>query len=148
MKSSLRNITRMNYGTSKGWWFRTEGKEYTSRKLFSDSKYGGRAKALKAAQKFRDHVLDTHPEVLPIPRLPGKGSVSRKFVTYKSKCGSFYCTYEAVVAWITIEPGRTTSNRYAIGKRGVNMAYRKANEWLEKKRKEQARNYRRLGIRL
>lgn len=48
------NITRFDYHHTHGWWFRMShdfNKKFS--KLFSDSKYGGRDNALKAAIVFR-----------------------------------------------------------------------------------------------
>lgn len=53
-------ISRVEGSRARGWQVRIERKELTVRKFYSDSKYGSRAKALKAATKFRDQIVRQH----------------------------------------------------------------------------------------
>jgi hypothetical protein len=57
-----RNITRMDYARSHGYWVRFEYLSHPISKMFSDGRYGGKRKALKAAIKYRNEVIDTPPE--------------------------------------------------------------------------------------
>lgn len=51
----LRHITRMDYERTCGWWVRFyKGQTQLDHKLFSDKKWGGKTKALVAAQQWRD----------------------------------------------------------------------------------------------
>ncbi|MBN2839654.1 MAG: hypothetical protein JXP37_01675 [Coriobacteriia bacterium] len=67
----LHHITRLDYvyGAKKshGWWVRiqrlVDGKRKAFGKSFHDGKYGGKAKALAAAVKWRDEILPKYPVV-------------------------------------------------------------------------------------
>lgn len=59
----LRNIQRLDYerkkggsGKTVGWFVRFQRGGKTIRRTFSDSKYGGKDKALEAAKKLRDEI--------------------------------------------------------------------------------------------
>lgn len=58
-------ISRVDTPRARGWQFRIERTALTVRKFFSDSKYGSRTKALKAAKKFRDRFVREHKVQLP-----------------------------------------------------------------------------------
>ena len=58
---SRRNITRMDYVKTHGWWVRIVRRKQETSKLFSDRVHGGKGKALKAAQAWRDAIKDCLP---------------------------------------------------------------------------------------
>jgi len=61
----LHNITRFDYGRTRGWWvrIRRRGKRYAA--FFSDAPNGGTRAALDLAVHQRDKWLDKLPELQP-----------------------------------------------------------------------------------
>jgi hypothetical protein len=61
----LSNITRFDYGRTRGWWvrIRRRGKRYAA--FFSDAPSGGTRKALDLAIRQRNAWLDKLPELEP-----------------------------------------------------------------------------------
>lgn len=59
-KDNMMFVSRMDGPTTHGWNVRIERKTLTKRQFFSDSKYGGRHTALKAALKKRDDLVREH----------------------------------------------------------------------------------------
>lgn len=144
-----RNITRMDYSRSHGYWVRFEYLAHPISKLFSDSRYGGKRKALKAAVQYRDEVALTLP-----PRrhgsdtLPGSGRIWKERRSYISWTG-VRKYYTAWTAWIMLSPQHPASTNTSIDKWGSRKANTLTTLWLEAKRKEQKRNYYKLlGVRL
>lgn len=62
-----KGISRIDSGSTHGWFVRgyRNGKTYS--KLFSDKKQGGKNKALKAAREYRDSLFE---EIQSIPKKP------------------------------------------------------------------------------
>ena len=58
-------ISRVEGSRARGWQVRVERKSLTVRKFYSDSKYGSRAGALKAAAKFRDELVRKNQIKMP-----------------------------------------------------------------------------------
>ena len=59
--ASLRNITRFEFGRTRGWWVRIRRRNRKVQAFFSDGKHGGRAAALAKARRQRDRWLRTLP---------------------------------------------------------------------------------------
>ncbi|MDX2109120.1 MAG: hypothetical protein SFY80_02655 [Verrucomicrobiota bacterium] len=64
-----KGISRIDSGSTHGWFVRgyKNGKTYS--KLFSDLKSGGKKKAQESAKEFRDKLLS---ELAAIPQAPRK----------------------------------------------------------------------------
>jgi hypothetical protein len=144
-----RNITRMDYSRSHGYWVRFSYLVHPISKLFSDRLYGGKRKALKAAIKYRDEVAATLP-----PRrhgrntLLGSGRIWKERRSYISLSGTRQY-YQAWTAWIMVSPQHPASSNFSIDKWGSHRAKSMLLVWLAKKRREQKRNYYKiLGVRL
>jgi len=60
--TSLRNITRFEFGRTQGWWVRIRRRGRQVQAFFSDGKHGGRKAALREARRQRDRWLRTLPE--------------------------------------------------------------------------------------
>lgn len=56
-----KNVTRFEFGRTRGWWVRIRRRNRQVQAFFSDGKHGGRARALAKARKQRDHWLRTLP---------------------------------------------------------------------------------------
>lgn len=57
MKKENRGISRIDSGSTHGWFVRGYKNNKTYSKLFSDKKYGGKRKALIAAREFRTELV-------------------------------------------------------------------------------------------
>lgn len=142
----LKNITRMDYKRSHGWWVRFEYRALPISKLFSDRRYGGRREARAAAIQYRDAVLLVLPERDRQHQAPGKGRIWRETRSYVTASGERR-TYEAWTGWCRVAPNRSASSNASIDKWGTRKAKTMVREWLEGKLLEQKRNYRRvLGV--
>jgi hypothetical protein len=149
MKKKIKNITRFDYNRSHGWWVRFEYRDHPISKLFSDSRYGGKRKALAAAREYRDEVLLTLPKRHHGPDvLPGPGRIWKERRSYLSLSG-VRMYYNAWTAWIMVSPQHPASSNVSIDKWGVRRAKSRILIWLDQKRKDQKHNYYKvLGVRL
>jgi hypothetical protein len=65
------NITRFEFGRTRGWWVRIRRRGKAVQSFFSDGVHGGRAKALAKARRQRDAWLRTLPDpVDPLRKRP------------------------------------------------------------------------------
>lgn len=46
-------ITRLDHRRTRGWWVRLYNGEHYHRRLFTDRRYGGRARAHREARRWR-----------------------------------------------------------------------------------------------
>lgn len=58
--NNLKSISRMDVGSTHGWFVRIYYRGKTHRKLFSDSVFGSQEAALRAAIAYRDDYLRRH----------------------------------------------------------------------------------------
>jgi hypothetical protein len=65
-KKSMKGISRIDSGSTHGWFVRGYRNSQTYAKLFSDGQLGGKTKALVAARAFRDAL---HDELTGIPKV-------------------------------------------------------------------------------
>jgi hypothetical protein len=142
----MKYIVRYEYGRTRAWWVRIERPGFVKRKLFSDSVYGGKRKALQTAQKYRDSLCKMAPPRVRKPlELNREGSFKRQqrwvyTVRNGRKCKTHQV--DTWIAWIRVAPDRLASTNWSIEKWGVREAKRRMLQWLEQKRKEQRKNYR------
>lgn len=78
-----RNITRMDYGRTHGWWVRVYRGRGADKicfsKHFSDGVWGGKRKALEAARKWRAQTIRQLPSTRPGgSRTPRRAPVRRR----------------------------------------------------------------------
>ena len=142
-RRKLKNIIRMDYKRSHGWWVRFEYRAHPVSKMFSDSRYGGRRAARVAAIQYRDEVLLTLPAREHQHQAPGKGRIWRETRSYVLASGERR-TYEAWTGWCRVAPNHSASSNASINKWGVCRAKAMVQEWLEGKLVEQKRNYYRM----
>ncbi len=69
-RRNLRNkgISRIDSGSTHGWFVRGYRNGQTYSKLFSDLKCGGKRKALALAREYRDQLLDELAKIPPSGR--------------------------------------------------------------------------------
>lgn len=144
---ALRNIIRMDYKRSHGWWVRFECRDYPVSKFFSDLKCGGNRKARGAAIKYRDSVISKIPPRVRKPVPPGPGYIKRETRSYYNAAGD-QMTYESWTAWIRVAPKKAASTNVSIDKWGTRKSKAMVLEWLTRKRLEQKRNFARIGVTL
>jgi len=73
----LKSISRIDTGSTHGWFVRIYHRGKTHRKLFSDSIFGSQEAALQAAIAYRDDYLRTHHiEDLPFFTHPMKSNTT------------------------------------------------------------------------
>jgi hypothetical protein len=134
----MRNITRLDYDRTHGWWvrlYRTDaaGDKNCMSQMFSDGVHGGKRKALRRAIAWRDEML----ALLPAPkkdsgsaRPPGYGYVRRAEI--KRRVG-YSLVYRA---WMRGEGGRAAQTTYSVAVWGDDGAKLRAQRWLVRKRRE------------
>jgi hypothetical protein len=59
--ASERNITRFEFGRTRGWWVRIRRRGRRVQAFYSDGKHGGRAAALAKARRRRNQWLRSLP---------------------------------------------------------------------------------------
>ena len=137
---ALRNITRFEHKRTFGWWVRFLRDGTVHSKFFADAGWGGKKTALLAAKSHRDWMA----EQLPAPQIgPTSASAGRIFKDrrrYRDRRTGRLKGYDCWCAWIRVAPGKVAATSYAIGRYGAE-AKRMALAWLEKKRREQRKNY-------
>lgn len=139
----MKHIIRFDYGRSHAWWVRVERPGFVKRKLFSDSTFGGKKRALLAAQKYRDSLMKFAPQRRKREFELDPGTCKRTLrAVYTQKYKPY--AVDSWVAWIRIAPGRLASTNWSIEKWGVAEAKRRTLQWLESARKQQRQNYRRI----
>ena len=124
------NITRMDYGRTRGWWVRiyrncdAKQKNCMSQ-MFSDGVHGGKRRALARAMAWRDQMLELLPpkQQSGALRPPGYGYVVR------------YQGSNRWTAWLRTEGRGCKSTRYSIDKWGDDGAYDKALAWLKREQR-------------
>ena len=127
-----KGITRIDSGSTHGWFVRGYKNEKVYAKLFSDLKWGGKRKAQKEARQFRDEL---HEKLAQIPTKPrgrrivyrdvrnttGVLGVCRRAL--KRPSGRIYEVY--TVSWRPA-PGVQKATSFAIRKYGEKKAFKLA----------------------
>lgn len=127
----LTYITRMDHGNTHGWWVRVykDSKPLES-KLFSDGVYGGKEKAKKEAQDYRDKVVKKH-KIIPVHlRKTREHSVDSRStsgmvgvtLSMSDKSGSTRVHWSARF----MEKGRQRNVSFSVRKYGYEGAFKKA----------------------
>lgn len=64
----IKGISRVDSKSTHGWFVRAYKNKETYSKLFSDKKYGGKRKALAAAQEHQVKLVKQLKKITPLPR--------------------------------------------------------------------------------
>lgn len=124
-----KGISRIDSGSTHGWFVRgyRNGKTYS--RLFSDQKWGSRVKALEEARKYRDALHNDLQSVPPKPRQPRivyqdvRNSTGVLGVCRTSKVGPKGKLNECFsVSWRP-EPGVQKCTSFSIRKYGEEKAF-------------------------
>jgi hypothetical protein len=127
----LTYITRMDHGNTHGWWVRVykDSKPLES-KLFSDGVCGGKEKARKQAQDYRDKVVKKH-KIVPVHlRKTREHSVDSRStsgvvgvtLSMSDKSGSTRVHWSARF----MQKGRQRNVSFSVRKYGYEGAFKKA----------------------
>lgn len=139
---AMRGISRIDSGSTHGWFVRGYRNGKTFSKLFSDRKNGGETKALAAAKAFRD---DLYGELESIPKKPRKrrivtsdsrnttGELGVSRTTKVGPNGSRHDCYS--VSWRPA-PGVQKCTSFSVRKYGEKKAFRLAVEHRRKMMRE------------
>ncbi|MFQ3242045.1 MAG: hypothetical protein ACI9JZ_001736 [Lentimonas sp.] len=133
-KTAMKGVSRIDSGSTHGWFVRgyRNGKTYS--KLFSDRKNGGKGKAQKFAKAYRDELIE---ELDAIPRNPRKARIvvsdarnttGELGVSRTTKTGPNGTKHELYsVSWRP-DPGVQKSTSFSIPKYGEKKAFKMAVE--------------------
>lgn len=148
-----KGISRIDSGSTHGWFVRgyRNGKTYS--KLFSDRKSGGKGKAQKLAKEFRDELEAELAEIPKVPRqrriviTDSRNTTGELGVSRTTKMGPNGTKHECFsVSWRP-EPGIQKCTSFSIGKYGEKKAFKLAVEHRRKMMREIHGSgfYRKLG---
>tara|TARA_B110001469_G_C9637039_1_gene319542 strand:- start:2203 stop:2700 length:498 start_codon:yes stop_codon:yes gene_type:complete len=153
-KTAFRGISRIDSGSTHGYFVRgyRNGKTYS--KLFSDRKTGGKGKALVAAKEYRD---DLHEQMASIPkqeRAPrvvtadARNTTGELGVSRCSKLMSNGLKHECYTVSWRPSPNTQRSTSFSVKKHGEKGAFNKAVAHRRKMMKEihGADYYRKLAV--
>ncbi len=129
---SMKGISRIDSGSTAGWFVRVYRNGKTFSKLFSDSKLDGKENALKEAKIHRDELVTQVAQMTKRPRSrrvvfrdarnkTGEIGVSR--TVRKGANGKVYESFS--VSWRP-EPGKQKCTSYSIRKYGEKRAFQMA----------------------
>lgn len=129
--SSNRNITRMDHEKVRGFWVRIVKDGEMHQKLFSDSQYGGKRKALDAARAYRDHLrgklygehANSDRRVCTSFKNNSSGVVG---VYYVEKQRGQSVTRAYVASWCPKKGGPQKHKYFSVKKLGKREAFRQA----------------------
>lgn len=135
-KNSMKGISRIDSKGTRGWYVRVYKNGKTYSKLYSDSKYNGKERALKFAQKAREMAMETINKIpdKPIRRMVTKdkrnksGVVGVSKTSKKTKTGKIVDYYQ--VTW-SPRPGKIKNRQWSVRKYGDNEAFEMAKSFRE-----------------
>lgn len=131
---SMKGISRIDSGSTHGWFVRAYRNNKTYSKLLSDSKFGSKESALKEAIKIRDQFITQLAKIKKKPskrrvvkrdcrNVTGELGVSR--TSKKAHNGQYYESF--TVSWRP-KPGVQKSTSFSIRKYGEEKALQLAIE--------------------
>lgn len=142
----LHHITRLDYSKTHAWWVRFQrgpsAERTTVSKMFSDGKWGGKNKALRAALSWRDAHEPLHP---PLPH--GNRGSGRKpqpagycsVIAYdrtQPRAGRRVSVTPVLLAKFKTKQGRFATLQLSVEKWGEATARRKIALWLREHRRK------------
>lgn len=124
----MKGISRIDSKGTHGWYVRVYKNGKTYSKLYSDSKYNGKERALKFAQKARALALETISKIpdKPIRRLVMRDSRNKSGVVGVSKTQKTLkngkINYYYQVTW-SPKPGKIKNRQWSVRKYGEERAF-------------------------
>lgn len=148
-KQSVKNIKRIDSPKTHGWQVhvRRGGKLVT--KLFSDSKLGGKRKALDAAKQYRDGLIEEMAKwekpLWRIKRTPrtNTGVMGVSQTEYNTRSGK---KRKVITVTVRSELGKAVNRKFSVDKLGYEVAVKKAVAWRKKILRERLKEDKAKGL--
>ncbi|MCH8558591.1 MAG: hypothetical protein LAT84_12250 [Balneolia bacterium] len=127
-KNPMKGISRIDSKGTRGWYVRVYKNGKTYSKLYSDSKYNGKERALKFAKKAREMALETISGIpdKPVRRMVTKDKRNKSGVVGVSKTTKKTSTGKEVeyyqVTW-SPKPGKIKNRQWSVRKYGEDRAF-------------------------
>ena len=134
---AMKGISRIDSKGTHGWYVRIYKNGKTYSKLYSDSKYNGKERALKFAQKARKMALETMKNIpdKPVRRLVtsdkrNKSGIIGVSKTTKTNPNGTQSDYFQVT-W-SPKPGKIKNRQWSVRKYGADQAFKLAKDFRDK----------------
>ena len=137
-----KGISRIDSGSTHGWFVRgyRNGKIFS--KLFSDRKCGGKSKAQKLAKEYRNELIEELGEIPKKPRQrrivmsDSRNTTGELGVSRTTKIGPNGANYDCyTVSWRSV-PGIQKCTSFSVNKYGEKKAFKLAVEHRRNKMRE------------
>lgn len=131
-KQSVKNIKRIDSTKTHGWQVHVRRGGRLRTKLFSDRIYKGKAKALAAAKKYRDDLVDEMAKFAKplwrIKRTPrtNTGELGVSKTHYTNRSGK---KREVITVTVRSELGKAVNRKFSVDKLGYKEAVKRAVAW-------------------
>ena len=134
-KQSVKNIKRIDSTKTHGWQVHVRRGGRLSTKLFSDRVYKGKAKALTAAKKYRDDLVEDMAKYAKplwrIKRTPrtNTGELGVSQTHYTNRSGK---KRKVITVTVRSELGKAVNRKFSVDKLGYKEAVKEAVTWRNK----------------
>jgi len=134
-KQSVKNIKRIDSTKTHGWQVHVRRGGRLSTKLFSDRIYKGKAKALTAAKKYRDDLVEDMAKYAKplwrIKRTPrtNTGELGVSQTHYTNRSGK---KRKVITVTVRSELGKAVNRKFSVDKLGYKEAVKQAVTWRNK----------------
>jgi hypothetical protein len=131
-KQSVKNIKRIDSTKTHGWQVHVRRGGRLRTKLFSDRIYKGKTKALAAAKKYRDELVDEMAKFAKplwrIKRTPrtNTGELGVSKTHYTNRSGK---KREVITVTVRSELGKAVNRKFSVDKLGYKEAVKRAVAW-------------------
>ncbi|NNE90593.1 MAG: hypothetical protein HKN23_03010 [Verrucomicrobiales bacterium] len=140
-KQSKKNIKRIDSPKTHGWQVHVRRGGVLKTKLFSDRVYGGKRKALEAAEEYRDQLLSEMAGLAKplwkIKRTPrtNTGHLGVSLTEYENKSGK---KRKVITVTAREKLGKAVNRKFSVDKLGYEQAVKKAVSWRNKVLRDRA----------
>ncbi len=134
-KQSVKNIKRIDSTKTHGWQVHVRRGGRLSTKLFSDRVHKGKAKALTAAKKYRDDLVEDMAKYAKplwrIKRTPrtNTGELGVSQTHYTNRSGK---KRKVITVTVRSELGKAVNRKFSVDKLGYKEAVKQAVTWRNK----------------
>ena len=134
-KQSVKNIKRIDSTKTHGWQVHVRRGGRLSTKLFSDRVFKGKAKALTAAKKYRDDLVEDMAKYAKplwrIKRTPrtNTGELGVSQTHYTNRSGK---KRKVITVTVRSELGKAVNRKFSVDKLGYKEAVKEAVTWRNK----------------
>jgi len=127
-RKDMKGISRIDSRGTRGWYVRVYKNGKTYSKLYSDSKYNGKERALKFAKKAREMAMETISQIpnKPVRRFVTKDKRNKSGIVGVSKTSKKTAAGKTVeyyqVTW-SPKPGKIKNRQWSVRKYGEEEAF-------------------------